>query len=231
MDARLTEVLRLLIADDHDLLRRGLREVLEEDGDIRVVAEATDGEDAVRLAHELYPRGLDLVLMDLEMPRMDGLEATRRILAEVPGLPVIAMTASTEDRDVIQAVGAGMVGFLTKAYSPDAILRALRGFRRNGALPMSRTMAATLLAYYREKMSAGTPAAVGDPRPGARAEVLTAREREVIKLLTEGATDREIALRLSIAQRTVRVHLQSIFRKVRAHNRTEAVDRYRTGRH
>ena len=226
----LSEVLHVLIADDHALFRRGLREMLEEDGDIRVVAEAADGEEAVRLAHELYPRELDLVLMDLKMPRMDGIEAARRILTQLHGLPIIALTASVADDDLIESARAGMVGFLTKDLSPPAILRALRDFRRIGALPMSRTMAARLLAYYREAMVAQASMAVGSSTPVEPAEILTAREQDVMTLVTEGATDREIALRLSIAERTVRVHLQSIFRKVGARNRTEAVDHYRASR-
>jgi DNA-binding NarL/FixJ family response regulator len=123
-----------------------------------------------------------------------------------------------------------MVGFLTKGLSPTVILNALRDFRRVGALPMSRTMAATLLAYYREAISSQIRTGATSATPVDRPEILTAREREVIKLLTDGATDREIALRLSIAERTVRVHLQSIFRKVGARNRTEAVERYRASR-
>ena len=226
----LTDVLRIMIADDHEIFRHGLRDILEEDGDIYVVAEASDGEAAVGLAHELYPSKLDLVLMDIEMPGMDGIEATRRILTELPGLPIIALTASIADHDLIESARAGMVGFLTKGLSPTVILNALRDFRRVGALPMSRTMAATLLAYYREAISSQISTGATSATQVDRPEILTAREREVIKLLTDGATDREIALRLSIAERTVRVHLQSIFRKVGARNRTEAVERYRASR-
>jgi DNA-binding NarL/FixJ family response regulator len=224
-----TRPLRILIADDHAFFRRGLRDVLEDDGNMSVVAEAADGEEAVAQAKKLYPRELDVVLMDLQMPRLDGLAATKRILAEMPGLPVIVLTASTDDRDLLGAAQAGAIGFLTKSYSPEAIVRALLDFHHSKALPMSRTMAAKVLDYFRQVVNDG------DSPPAAQegntvVDSLTPREREVIELVEEGSTDREIANRLSIAERTVKVHLQSIFRKLDARNRTQAVTRYRAAK-
>jgi len=225
-----TRPLRILIADDHAFFRRGLREVLEDDGNMSVVGEAADGEEAVSQAHELYPNGLDLVLMDLQMPRLDGLAATKRLLAELPGLPVIVLTASTDDEDLLKAAHSGAIGFLTKNYSPEAIVRALLDFHHSKALPMSRTMAAKVLSHFQEVVNASEPAAATSVEGSPSVDALTPREREVIELVEEGATDREIASRLVIAERTVKVHLQSIFRKLDARNRTQAVTRYRAGR-
>lgn len=147
--------LRLLLADDHAFFRRGLREVLEEGGEMRVVAEAADGEEAVRLVRTLWPGGLDLVLLDIEMPRLDGIGASKRILAEAPGLPVVMLTASTDDQDLLTAAEVGALGFLTKGLAPEALVRALRDFHREGALPMSRPMAAKVLAHLHRRTRAG----------------------------------------------------------------------------
>lgn len=170
---RLEQPLRLLIADDHALFRRGLREVLEEEPDMRVVAEAPDGVEAVRRARALWPDGLDLVVMDIEMPRQDGTSATRQIVRELPGLPVVMLTVSSEDPDLFEAMRAGAAGYLTKSFAPSAILRALRDYRRDGALPMAPTNAAKALTYLQrlasEQSALGTPAtsAPGTPATGA----------------------------------------------------------------
>ncbi|MDP8923372.1 MAG: response regulator transcription factor [Chloroflexota bacterium] len=231
----MSEPLRVLIADDHAMFRRGVREVLEEDGDIRVVAEAGDGEEAVRLANELGVAGLDLVLMDLEMPKLNGIGATRRILAEVPGLRVIILTASIEDTDLYGAVAGGAAGFLTKNLNPDVIVRTVRDFCRTGALPMTPTMAGKALTFLQqqartndreaEAAGKGTPPAPVPPPP--LESPLTRREREVIELVMEGLRDREIAERLVLSEYTVKEYVRNILRKLGARNRTEAASRLR----
>jgi DNA-binding NarL/FixJ family response regulator len=249
-ERRLAQPLRLLIADDHALFRRGLREVLEEEADMRVVAEASDGGEAVRRARALWPHGLDLVVMDVDMPHQNGTSAARQIVRELPGLPVVMLTVSTLDRDLYDAVRAGAAGFLSKSLAPTAILRALRDYHREGALPMAPTTAAKALTYFQQLTSEhGTPTAPAGVtsagrRPafdqpdldhrGASWDVrpersLTPREREVLSLVAQGARDREIADRLVLTESTVKSHVQSILRKLGARNRTEAVARLQRG--
>ena len=222
--------LRILIADDHPFFRRGLREVLEEEADMRVVAEAADGEEAVRRACELRPHGLDLVLMDIDMPRLDGISATKQILVADPGLPIVMLTVSALDRDLTETARAGAVGFLSKGLSARAMVRALRDFYREGALPMSPVMASKLLAHLRESIDELSAARTADSRVDElTGSVLTPREREVLELIASGARDREIAERLVLTESTVKKHVQNILRKLDARNRTEAAARLRSG--
>ena len=227
-----TSPLRVLLVDDHALFRRGLREVLEEDGEIQVVAEAADGEEGVRLAKELGTANLDLVLMDLELPRLGGIEASRQIVAEVPGLNVIVLTASSQDSHLFEATEIGAVGFLTKNLTPQILLKALRDYRDHAALPMSRTMAAKALAYLQQQLQTrndpSPPAPPATPEPSF-ANLLTPRELEVVALLTKGLRDVEIAEQLNVSANTVNVHVRHILRKLQVRNRTEVVARYRGG--
>jgi DNA-binding NarL/FixJ family response regulator len=216
------EPLRVLLADDHALFRRGLREVLEEGGTLRVIAQAGDGEEAVRLARDLGANGLDLVLMDLEMPKLNGIGATRRILAEVPGLRIVVLTASVQDTDLFMAVDNGVVGFLNKDMNPDALVRTLEDVCRAGGLAMTRITAAKALGHLQQQRISGPTM-----QPSPVAHLLTEREHEVLDLIAEGLQNREIAERLTLSERTVHVHLQNIFRKLDVRNRTEAVARYR----
>jgi DNA-binding NarL/FixJ family response regulator len=238
--------LHILIVDDHALFRGGLRQLIEQEDDMRVVGEASNGEEAITFIRERAgreraggewagreragretPASLDLVLMDIDLPGMDGIGATRRIRAEFPDLPVIMLTVSTLDRDLIEAVEAGAVGFLTKSLSASALIRALRDFRAEGALPMDPTMAARVVAHFQRRIAApgSQPAPAADTREWLE-ERLTPREQQVLAQLTSGARDREIADRLVIAERTVKNHVQSILRKLGARNRTEAVARF-----
>ena len=217
----LPSVMRVLVVDDHAFVRRGIREVIDAEEDMRVVAEASDGEHAVQVARGLRPDGLDLILMDIDMPRLDGISATERINAVDSGLPVIMLTVSTLDRDLFEAVRVGAVGFLSKSLAPDALVRALRGFHNGESLPMSPDMAQKMLAYFQRV--AATPAPAADPAELA----ITAREHEVLELIAEGARDREIAERLIVTESTVKKHVQNILRKLHARNRAEAVGRLR----
>ena len=216
--------LRLLIVDDHAFFRRGIREILNEEEDMEVVAEASSGEQAIKLVRELQADGLDLMLMDIDMPGLDGISATAQIAAEFPDMPVVMMTVSSLDRDLFEALRVGAVGFLSKSLSPDALARALRGFRRGESLPMSSDVAQKVLGYFK-----GAPV---EPQPPSvetqRAETtLTAREQEVLELIALGARDREIAECLIVTESTVKKHVQNILRKLHARNRAEAVARLR----
>ena len=228
--------LRILIVDDHPLVRRGICEVIDEEEDMRVVAEAADGEQAVECARHLRPHGLDLVLMDIDMPRLDGISAAKRILAENPGLPVVMLTVSTLDRDLFEATRAGAIGYLSKSLTPTAMVRALRDFHREGALPMSPAMATRVLLHLQQTASAPPSEAPPEVPPQApphhaREEwtrsVLTPREREVLELIAQGARDKDIADRLVLSESTVRKHVQNILRRLDVRNRTEAITRFR----
>jgi DNA-binding NarL/FixJ family response regulator len=205
----------ILLADDHLSFRRSLRGALNAEPDMLVIGEASDGENAVRLAHDLRPRGLNLVLMDIDMPGVNGVAATERITAADPDLPVIMLTVSTLDRDLFDAVRVGAVGFLSKNLTPSSLVVALREFHRDRALPMSLTMASKVLAYFQGR----------EGRRPTRSHVemaLTARELEVLQHIAQGARDREIADALVVTESTVKKHVQSILRKLHVRNRAEA---------
>lgn len=228
---------RVLLADDHHLFRRGLREVLEEDGDFQVVAEAVDGEEAVRLATALGTAGLDLVLLDLEMPKLGGVGALRQIRAAVPGLKIVVLTGSIQDQDLYSAVDGGAGGFLTKGLTPSALLRALHDYCRGGGLAMTRPMAAKAITHLQQQAQAVREASPVDPdspdppEPPATKprieDLLTPREREVAELVAAWATNRDIAEGLSISVYTAKEYVQNVIRKLGARNRADAAARYR----
>jgi two-component system NarL family response regulator len=218
--------LRLLIVDDHAFFRRGIREILNEEEDMEVVAEASSGEQAIQLVRELRPDGLDLLLMDIDMPGLDGISATAQIAAEYPDMPVIMMTVSTLDRDLFEALRVGAVGFLSKSLSPDALARALRGFKRGESLPMSSDVAQKVLGYFKGTLAEPQPPSAAAQQAETETS-LTPREQGVLELIALGARDREIAERLVVTESTVKKHVQNILRKLHARNRAEAVARLR----
>jgi DNA-binding NarL/FixJ family response regulator len=196
--------IRILIADDHSVVRQGLRMFLGLDAELEVIGEATNGEEAVKLAHELRP---DVVLMDMLMPLMDGVTATGKIRAELPDTEVIALTSVLDDGTVVGAVKAGAIGYLLKDTQADELCRAIKAAAA-GQVQLSPQAAARLVREVR------VPEA---PAPG-----LTERETEVLRLLAQGKANKEIAHSLSIGEKTVKTHVSAILGKLGAQSRTQA---------
>ncbi len=206
------ETMRVLLADDHALFRDGLAGLLRA-WDMDVVAQAGDGVEAVERAREYKPA---LVLMDISMPRLGGLEATRQIKAERPGTKIVMLTVSEDERDLFEAVKAGAEGYLLKNMRGDDFGEMLSGLSA-GVPPFSPSLAGKLLAEFGRQ-------ARGEPATRA-SEELTEREREVLQLVARGATDKEVAVRLGIAANTVHYHMKNVLVKLHARNRAEAAVR------
>jgi two-component system NarL family response regulator len=213
-----SEAIRVLIADDHTLLRRGLAVVLDDEDDIEVVGEADDGAEALRKAEELIP---DVVVLDVRMPGTDGLAACAAIKRAVPATKVIMLTSSDAEADLYEAVKSGASGYLLKSILPHQIPEALRAVQR-GESQISPSMAAKLLTEFAalakgaEAPPAPAPAAQPTPR-------LTDREMEVLRLVATGMNNREIAKQLFITENTVKNHVRNILEKLQLHSRMEAV--------
>ena len=195
--------LRLLLVDDHPVVRAGLRGMLAGEPDLEVVAEAADGEEAVRMSAELRP---DVVLMDLRMPGMDGAEATRRIAALDPAPAVLVLTTYDTDHDILRAVEAGATGYLLKDTPRADLVQALRA-AAGGATVLAPVVAAKLLGRSRSPSSLE----------------LTPRELEVLALVANGKTNGEVARALFIGEATVKTHLLHAFAKLDVDDRTAAV--------
>lgn len=196
--------IRILIAEDQRIVREGLVALLEDEREVEIVAEAANGQEAVELFARVQP---DVVLMDLQMPLLDGPEATRRIRERSPDARILVLTTYATDEFIFKALRAGARGYMLKDVSADELLAAIQ------AVAQGRTLLAPAVA---ERLVAGVSS------DGA-AEALTPRELEVLTLLGQGRSNGEIASSLSIAPRTVKVHVQNIMGKLGASNRTEAV--------
>ena len=205
-------MIRVLIADDHAVVRQGLRTFLELQDDMEVVADVADGEAAVRAAREHAP---DVVVMDLVMPHMDGVEATRRIVAERPATRVVALTSFLDDDKVLPAVRAGAAGYLLKDASPQELAQAIRTVHDGQAL-LHPVVAARVLEEVAQ--SAPRPPATAPPADTP----LTPREREVLALLARGLANKAIAHELGIAEKTAKIHVSRILHKLRVADRTQA---------
>jgi two-component system NarL family response regulator len=207
------EVIRVLVADDQALFRRGLDVVLSVEEDIKVVAEAADGEAAVARATELAP---DVVLMDIRMPGVNGIEAARRIRELLPSTRILMLTVSDEENDLYEAVKAGANGYLLKDIAIEEVATAIHAVVRGHSL-ISPSMASKLLSEFKALAS---QAAEREELP---APVLTARELEVLKLVARGMSNREVAEHLYISENTVKNHMRNILEKLHLHSRMEAV--------
>ena len=203
--------IKVLLADDHQLVRTGFRVILEMEDDISVIGEAADGEQATELALRLRP---DVVLMDVEMPRVDGLEATRRIAAQ-GGPSVLILTTFDRDDYLFAALQAGASGFLLKNGSPEALTEAVRVIAGGDAL-LAPAVTRRVIAEF------ATPRP-RNPEPGVRLDDLTPREHEVLVLLAGGATNAEIAAALHLGETTVKTHVSRVLMKLGARDRTQAV--------
>jgi DNA-binding NarL/FixJ family response regulator len=195
--------IRILLADDHSVVRQGLRMFLGLDPELQVVGEAADGAEALRLAHQLRP---DIVLMDLLMPIMDGIAATATIRRDLPDTEVIALTSVLEDDKVIGAVRAGAIGYLLKDTQADELCRAIKAAAA-GQVQLSPQAAARLM---REVRAPESP------------ETLTERETDVLRLLAQGFANKEIAQQLAIGEKTVKTHVSNILAKLGVPSRTQA---------
>jgi DNA-binding NarL/FixJ family response regulator len=200
--------MRVLIADDHPLFRDGLRSLLEAHG-VTVVAEARNGREAVALAREHRP---DIVLMDLSMPELNGLAATRLLTTELPEIAVVVLTASEEDTDLFEAVKSGAQGYLQKDLEADRFFALLEGVTR-GEPALTPALARKLLGAFAR------------PAPEAAAPTsLTEREQDVLELLVQGITsNRELAKRLFVSENTIKYHLRNILDKLHVENRAQAI--------
>jgi len=205
------EKIRVMLVEDHVLVREGTRELLEREEDLEVVAEAGDGEEAVRLAELRRP---DVILMDVAMPRLNGIEATRRIKAANPATAVLVLTAYDDDQYIFAFLEAGAAGYLLKDVSTRDLVRAIRAVHA-GESVLHPAVARKVVDYFAKR-------ATGKPAEGAP-ETLTLRELEVLRLAARGMTNQQIADELTISVRTVQVHLSNIFGKLGVGSRTEAV--------
>jgi NarL family two-component system response regulator LiaR len=209
-------MVRIVLADDHPIVREGLRAVLETQPDFTVIAECSNGEEARQLAAELRP---DVVLLDLEMPVMDGVETIRH-LRRLPHVPrIIVFTAFDNDERIINAIQAGADGYLLKGSEPrEEIFKAIR-LAMEGSSLLQPVVASKLLRHIGQQRDGGPRSAAQMPQ----VEELTERELEVLHLLAQGMPNKEIASHLVISERTAKFHVSSIMSKLGATNRTEAV--------
>ena len=207
-------MLRILIADDHPLVRSGMRALLTAAEDLEVVGEAATGEEAISLAEALQP---DVIVMDLRMPGINGIEATRRIMQSHPHMRILVVTLFEDDDSVFAALRAGARGYILKEANEVEVLRAIRAVGGGDAI-FSSTIAQRLLGFF----AAPRPAALTAPFPD-----LTDREREILTLIAQGRSNSEIAQTLVISLKTVRNYISSIFSKLQVADRAQAILRAR----
>ena len=207
-------MISVLLVEDQCLVRSGLRALLDQEADIRVVGEAEDGEQAVKMATELKP---DLVLMDIKLPKMDGIEATRQIKEGNGDVEVLVLSAYEDDESVFQAIQAGASGYVLKDITPSNLVRAIRAVRA-GMSTVHPGITRKLLERISLMSRARTPGAAPIHSDG-----LTAREVEILVGVSKGLSSRELAAKLFVSESTVKSHLRTIYRKIGVRDRSQAV--------
>lgn len=202
------EAIKILIVDDHPVVREGIGAMLKREADFQIVGEAANGKEAIDKARELLP---DIILMDLRMPEVDGVEAITRIKAELPDIKFIILTTYSDDEYIFRGIAAGARAYLLKDAPRDELFKAIRAVSRGESLiqPVVASRVLDKLAELSRKAPAG--------------EMLSEREIEVLKLMAKGVSNKDIADQLSITQSTVKTHITSIFQKLDVTTRTEAV--------
>jgi DNA-binding NarL/FixJ family response regulator len=210
-------VLRVFLVEDHALVRAAVRHALAKASDLDVVGDVSTAEDALRLVPEVRPH---VILIDIDLPGMRGSELVRELAPRFPDVVLVMLTVSRAERDLLDAMRSGARGYLSKDLSPDALIRALRDIR-NHVMPMSRRDASLLISRLVE--------AAGRHRPVGISSLpeLTARENEVLALLADGMTDREISVALVISRRTVESHVRNVLEKLAVQSRLDAARIYR----
>jgi len=202
----------IMLADDHPLLRQALRNVLETQTDFKIIAEASDGEEAVRRAVELVP---NVVIMDISMPKLNGLEATRQIKAKCPGIAILVLTVHDDSEHILSILEAGAAGYLTKSVFGEEVIHAVRGVVAGEAV-LSASISQQIIKYALRHV-------VTKRLPLDTVERITARELEILRLAAMGMSNKDIAQKLDLSERTVKGYLAEIFSKLNVSSRTEAV--------
>lgn len=199
-------MIKVLLADDHAVVRRGLATLLESEMDIEVVGEASDGKEAVELTREIEP---DVVVMDISMPELNGLEASRRIKDEMPEVRILALTVHSDDENIFRILRAGASGYLLKKAAPDELISAVRSLYR-GEAHLGSSISESVIEALRDKVS------LTDSE--SRYHELTDREGEILQLIAEGNTTKEIADKLYISTNTVSTHRKNLMEKLGIHS-------------
>jgi len=207
-------MITVVVADDHAVVRRGLTGLIESSGDLEVVGVARDGDEAVALVSRLRP---DVVVMDLQMPVMDGVEATRAIVGGASGTEVLVLTSFSDHARIDAAIEAGAVGYLLKDAEPEALLDGIRAVAR-GESPLDPRAARRLLSRTPRSAAGSSPDTAGTGEGAG----LSPRETEVLRLVVEGLLNKQIAGRLGITERTVKAHLTSAYQRIGVTDRTQA---------